>query len=246
MKRKAGITALVGLFIVMLFYVLANNINIQPQNYHQFADNRSITGINNFADVLSNLIFFIPAWVGLKKSSYSRSKSMFILSLASAGIALGSGYYHLNPNNYTLVWDRLPMTLAFMAIFTQMLKEFVWQKSEQYFLWPLLLAGILSVAIWRYTNFTDLRWYAIVQFYPIFTVPVIAMFFNKNSKNGQAYFWLFLTYVMAKVSEHFDKEIFELLKVISGHSIKHILAGTGIILFFTKYRTHWVEPNKTE
>ena len=35
----------------------------------------------------------------------------------------GSSYYQWNPNDNTLFWDRLPMTLCFMAIFAAALEE---------------------------------------------------------------------------------------------------------------------------
>ena len=34
-------------------------------------------------------------------------------------VALGSAYYHEDPENETLFWDRLPMTIAFMALFAR-------------------------------------------------------------------------------------------------------------------------------
>ena len=39
---------------------------------------------------------------------------VFFLGVALTG--LGSGYYHLAPDNETLFWDRLPMTIAFMSL----------------------------------------------------------------------------------------------------------------------------------
>ncbi|MBT3812899.1 MAG: hypothetical protein HOE45_04700 [Gammaproteobacteria bacterium] len=36
-------------------------------------------------------------------------------------VAAGSSYYHWNPNNQTLVWDRLPMTICFMSLFVALL-----------------------------------------------------------------------------------------------------------------------------
>ena len=39
----------------------------------------------------------------------------FFLTVALTGI--GSAYYHLEPNNDRLVWDRLPLAMMFMALF---------------------------------------------------------------------------------------------------------------------------------
>ena len=35
----------------------------------------------------------------------------------------GSSYYHLNPNDNTLFWDRLPMTFCFAAILAAVVEE---------------------------------------------------------------------------------------------------------------------------
>lgn len=48
-----------------------------------------------------------------------------ILFYSTIAIAVGSTYYHWNPNDSTLVWDRLPMTLAFVSIFCFMLEEYI-------------------------------------------------------------------------------------------------------------------------
>jgi hypothetical protein len=37
--------------------------------------------------------------------------------------AFGSAYYHLEPTNDRLLWDRLPMTVAFMGLFAAVLSE---------------------------------------------------------------------------------------------------------------------------
>ena len=42
---------------------------------------------------------------------------------AIALVAIGSGWYHHAPSNATLVWDRLPMTVAFMALFAAVLMD---------------------------------------------------------------------------------------------------------------------------
>src|SRR5215813_11975550 len=101
----------------------------QDQSYHQFADARTIFGIPNFWNVVSNLPFLAVAVLGLAAlSSPSASGSVDSLRgvyatffLGSALIALGSSYYHLRPSYATLVWDRLPMTVGFMSFFALVL-----------------------------------------------------------------------------------------------------------------------------
>ena len=148
-------------------------------------------------------------------------------------MAIGSGYYHLNPNSSTLVWDRLPMTIAFTALMSIVISEFIDNKKGKLLLLPFLLLGIISIIYW--VNLGDLRLYAFVQFYPILAVPVILILFKseENSPNG---FWLLLiAYIIAKLFEMYDFEIHKTLKLLSGHSLKHISASVGIYLLIISY-----------
>ena len=52
--------------------------------------------------------------------------------------ALGSGYYHLAPDNARLVWDRLPMTIGFMGLLAAVLAERVSVPVARRLFVPLL------------------------------------------------------------------------------------------------------------
>jgi hypothetical protein len=101
----------------------------QPLSYHHFADRRSLLGIPNFGDVSSNLPFaLIGIWglVFLFRSGSVETARHFVdrrerwpYLFVFAGLlltAFGSSYYHLAPDNWRLVWDRLPMTITFMGL----------------------------------------------------------------------------------------------------------------------------------
>lgn len=77
----------------------------------------------------------------------------------------GSSYYHWNPNDSTLFWDRLPMTLSFMAILAVVVEERISARLGAVLLWPLLATGLLSLLLWRSTG--DLRLYGWVQFFSL-------------------------------------------------------------------------------
>ncbi len=47
-----------GLFLCILFFLLTDPIP-QPLSYHNFADQRTVWGINNFGDVITNLAFIL-------------------------------------------------------------------------------------------------------------------------------------------------------------------------------------------
>lgn len=104
-------------------------INPIPQDiaYHNFSDKRAVLALHNVWNVLSNLPFIIVGLVGLARYSglmVSASRAGYlVLSVGVILVGFGSSYYHLNPTNETLLWDRLPMTVAFMAFFSLLVGE---------------------------------------------------------------------------------------------------------------------------
>ena len=67
--------------------------------------------------------------------------------------AIGSGYYHLHPNNETLVWDRLPMAIGFLALLAAILCErLIFHEMLRHFLFLLPIAGAPTVFYWQATE----------------------------------------------------------------------------------------------
>ena len=77
---------------------------LQDQSYHRFADERTLFGIPNFWNVVSNLPFIAVGAVGLRQ--FYRDPATLALFLGIFLTGFGSSYYHWNPNNDTLFWDR--------------------------------------------------------------------------------------------------------------------------------------------
>ena len=239
-------------FIVVLIVVLVAAIwwwcgpIAQDTNDHLFADAVSKWGINNFWNVVSNVPFL---WVGLMGlwSLYRRKLRVaadyrvfyWVFFTGVLMVGLGSSWYHLNPNNQTLVWDRLPMTVAFMAFFSVILAEHVNAKLGKRLLWPLVLFGLFSIIYWQYTESIgagDLRLYGLVQFLPLLLVPVIFVVYPKKFTHNHLLWWFLGMYVVAKLLEYFDEPIFTGLVVISGHSLKHLAAALGLYLYWRYLR----------
>lgn len=87
----------------------------QSQAYHHFADHRTIAGIPHGFDVLSNLAFLLSGAVGLifvlRAGLVLDGGTRWAFATLFFGLILtsfGSGYYHLAPNNQSLVFDRSP------------------------------------------------------------------------------------------------------------------------------------------
>lgn len=210
----------------------------QPQNYYNFSDKNNYFGVNNFFNVISNIPFLLVGLFGLildknKKLTHDNYSITPVYSVFFLGIFLtsfGSSWFHLNPSSETLVWDRLPMTIGFMALTTGLLSEYLKRELQQYLLYPLLLIGFTSVIYWHFTEQAgrgDLRPYALVQFLPLLIIPAVVVTHKPRYTRSWDLIWVFIFYVLAKVMEHFDHAIHQLLGSISGHSIKHLLAAAA-------------------
>lgn len=224
-----------SLAIVVLAFVLTSPIPQDP-NYHAFADARGFLGVANFWNVISNIPFLIVGVWGLvivRRHSElvcapGLKTAYFIFFAGICLTAFGSGYYHLEPTNETLVWDRLPMTIGFAGLFSIVVGEFVSVRVARKTLAALLTIGIGSVAYWALTEASgvgDLRPYAMVQFLPLLLIPAILLRYRPTI-GARKYYWIMLLfYVLAKGFEVFDAAVFASTNMVSGHTLKHVLAS---------------------
>lgn len=216
---------------------------LQSQDYHQFVDTRTFFGIPNAMDVLSNVIFLIAGLLGIvevmKRHSELLTKHSWLWFFISIMlIAPGSAFYHWNPTDETLVWDRLPMSMGFMALYIVLWSEHITIKSQK-FLYPALILGILSVVTWVMT--ADLRFYFWVQFSSFVTIPLILILFPSIYTKKIYYLVALGMYGVAKWAEMNDEMIFEYTNhVMSGHTLKHLLAGLGLLALWYMVRNRKV------
>jgi len=203
----------------------------QDQNYHNFADARGLLGVPNFGDVASNILFLIAGLAGIRvclQKPLGALHSAWIVTFAGVAlVGIASSYYHWTPNDYTLVWDRMSLTVGFMGLFVALLGEYISDKFR-YALIPAVLLGVGSVPYWNW--FQDLRLYYWVQLVPLLTLPFIMLLFPARYSHQ----WLVLAgaiwYGLAKLAELGDKVVFASTGgTISGHTIKHLLAGVGCV-----------------
>jgi hypothetical protein len=239
-RKNALILLLVITASVIVAAFLAPRV-AQPQSYHRFADQRSWLGIPRFGDVASNLPFAIVGLWGLiflLTLTPQRLRECFIdprerwpyyfVFLGLLLTALGSSYYHLAPENTRLVWDRLPMTVVFMALVAAMVAERIAVPAGLSLLPVLLAIGIASVIQWHLSEVRgagDLRFYAAVQVYAGLVLLLILLFPARYTR-GSDLAVVVGFYVLAKILETFDSAIFNLDHDVSGHTLKH-LAGAA-------------------
>ena len=201
---------------------------------HAFADRRAVLGIPNFGDVVSNAAFLLVGAIGaatvmrLDGSRFVDGRERWPWVALFVGVmlvGLGSAYYHLAPDGDRLVWDRLPITVAFMSFFAAMVVERVSVRLGLAALVVLLPLGAATVLYWASTG--DLRPYMVVQLGPMLLVPLLVLGFPARYTRGRDVLIVLAVYVVAKVAEYLDRPLLEAVG-ISGHSLKHIIAGLGL------------------
>jgi hypothetical protein len=233
--RTLWFVALTAISLLAAFLLPAMR---QPLEYHDFADHRHALGVDNFLDVVSNGGFLIAGLWGLFIVFGGRARFEFagerwpfaVFFLGVLLTALGSGYYHLAPDNETLFWDRLPMSIAFMGLVSSQIVDRINVRAGLFLLLPMLLLGVASVVYWRATERMgegNVLPYVILQGYSVLVLLLLAMLNPSRYTRGSDIYWVFGWYMLSKLLETFDTEVLALNHVISGHTLKHFAAAAA-------------------
>ena len=224
-KTNRGVVIFEGLMAASLVALLLLPPIPQDQGYHDFADQRTLLGVPNFWNVVSNIPFIVIGALGLRQSRHDPAIILLFLGILLTGF--GSSYYHLDPSDRTLFWDRLPMAISFMAILAITVEERVNARAGAVLLWPLIAIGVLSLLLWRWTG--DLRLYVWVQFFPCLALPLIFLAFPP--KYSGTFYWLIAAalYALAKLFEFYDRAIYSAGTILSGHTLKHLAAAAACV-----------------
>ena len=211
----------------------------QPQGYHRFADYRALLGIPNFLDVISNAGFLLVGLLGLwwlargrrtgTPGGFTQSPERWAYGVFFVGVILtgfGSAYYHWQPSDATLVWDRLPMTLVFMSVLAATITERIHAKLGVWLLAPLLIVGAASVVYWQRTG--NLWPYAAAQYYSLFLIGLMICLFPPRYSRNTDLLWVVGIYGLAKIAEATDRPILNTTGFISGHTLKHLIAAVAV------------------
>jgi hypothetical protein len=151
---------------------------------------------------------------------------------------LGSAWYHWAPSNATLVWDRLPLSALFPTVFAVVIGDRVSRAAGRALLAPLVIGAIMSVLYWQ--RFDDLRLYGLAQFLPMLLIPLMLVLFPGRRPTAPL-IWGVVIYAVGKVAELSDGRIFALGSIVSGHTIKHLLAAVAAVLIL-----RWLVAGSTE
>jgi predicted membrane channel-forming protein YqfA (hemolysin III family) len=245
---------LIGLTLLAVAAALFMPAMPQPAAYHDFADKRQAYGIENVLDVVSNLAFAIAGVAGLALvlrprtcfASPAERLPYLVFGIGVLLTAAGSCYYHLKPNNETLFWDRLPMTIAFMGLVSAQIVDRVQPRTGLLVLGPALLVGVGTVVYWIVTERQgrgNVVPYAVLQAYAVLLLLQLALLHPSRYTHGGAIYVVFAAYLLAKVFEHYDRQIFALTGMVSGHTLKHVVAGlAGIPVVWMLWHRRLVAP----
>jgi hypothetical protein len=229
---------LIGLTLLAVLLAVFLPAMPQPREYHDFADKRVAYGIENFLDVASNATFLLVGVITLllvlrpRTCFASASERLPYLAFCIGVLmtAAGSCYYHLKPNNETLFWDRLPMTISFMSLISAQIVDRVDVRAGLLALVPMLIVGVLTAVYWIVTERQgrgNVMPYGVLQAWAVFVLLKLVVFHPSRYTHGHLIYAVFAGYALAKGFEHFDRQIFELSGVVSGHTLKHVAAGVA-------------------
>jgi hypothetical protein len=225
--------------VLVLYAVLRATAGPLPQwlDYHDFADTRVLGPIPHAGDVLTNLAILAA---GLWCASLHRRMTLTaderpayaVFALAAILTAFGSAYYHWEPSNARLVWDRLPMALLLGAGLALVLADRVNPALGRESLLPLSLVAMGGVVLWAVMEARgrgDLWLYLVMRVGA--SVATLALVIARPSRHTAAGLLLAAIALdgVETVSERLDWQIWRATGgIVSGHNLKHVFAGLVI------------------
>ncbi|MEE9209520.1 MAG: hypothetical protein V3U23_03630 [Kiloniellales bacterium] len=233
----ARVWIVVGTAALVVALAMLAPPELQDEGYHDFAPT-ALFGWRDFGIVASNGAFLLVGVWGLWRICFRRRAPWpfggpgedwpyLVFFLGVVLIALGSGYYHAGPTTATLLWDRLAMTVVFMALLAAFIADRIHLGAGVAVALPLLLAlGVLSMAAWQVTD--DLRLYRIVQALPILLIWIICLLFPGRVTRVKYAAWMAFWFGLATFCDLFDDTVYGWIG-FGGHAIKHVLAAIACV-----------------
>lgn len=205
----------------------------QPQAYHQFADQRTIFGVERGFDVLSNLALLLPGllgfWFVLRAGMTLDAGIRWALATVFLGLVVttfGSAYYHLAPDDQRLVFDRMPMAIVMAGCIGAVLADRFGGGT------PWSVAALMVIGLWTIHHWSaagDVRWYALFQGLTFVVALLLMLLFPSRNGATPAIVIALAANIAAKVFELLDRPIYSLGGIVSGHTLKHLSAGLAFL-----------------
>lgn len=125
------------------------------------------------------------------------------------------------------------MSVVATSLWAAVLSERIGVKTGLRWLLPLLLRGILTVVYGRWTENQDtgaLRGYGLVQFLPILLIRLLILLFSPRYTATRGYLAAIGLYFLAKTAKTWDHGIFAIDQIVSGLTLKHLLAAAVLLM----------------
>ena len=196
---------------------------------HDFADQRGWHGLPCAMDVLSNLPFAVAGVWGLVWLRRLGALRLCLATRATAalffvGLVLttaGSSWYHWQPDNAGLLWDRLGMSVAFAGLLGLAVVGRISPRAGLATALGLMVAAPAAVLAWAHTG--NLTPWAVVQFGGMLVVLALACLPHRHGALVLQLGPLIAWYAAAKVMELADHSVYEATAGwVSGHTLKHL------------------------
>jgi hypothetical protein len=208
----------------------------QQAQYHAFADQRSWRGVPCAMDVLTNLPFAVAGLWGLvrvwqaslqRRLQHRLDMHWQLATVFFGGLlvtAAGSGYYHWQPDNFGLAWDRLGMVVAFAGLLGMAVADRISLRAGVVMVVATLLAGPVAVLVW-YLSANLLPW-VVLQGGGLLLILALALRKPVAGSWGLPLMAVVALYTLAKLLELGDHSVFVGTSgLVSGHSLKHVAAA---------------------
>lgn len=264
-RRLCAIAALLTAFAVAgalfanelaaLGALLGVQLNAQGHTHlyahgHPFVDARTLWGIPNALDVLSNLPFaLLGLWglwqvrrVGALPGATRAAGTVFFVGLLLT--CAGSSFYHWAPDVWGLALDRAGMAVAFAGVLGLAAAERVSLRAAPWLCGGVMGAGVLSIGL-HYATGVVAPW-AVVQFGGMAVVLWAANQPAQPGALGIRWGVLIAIYALAKLLELGDAAVFQATQgVVSGHSLKHAAASLAAwpVIFALRHNALHVETS---
>lgn len=142
--------------------------------------------------------------------------------------ALGSAFYHLQPDDMRLAADRAGMAVAFAGLVGLATCERVSARAGWPAAWFTLVGGLVAVVVCHETG-NALPW-ALVQFGGMALIVLLSFAKPTSGAVGLKLGWVVFFYAIAKLFELSDHAIFEATNhLVSGHTLKHLTASLAAL-----------------